>query len=84
MHQFQTELTETNNNILIDNNKTIIGTKLAPYNPTNIDAIHIAIDLLKLNSNDILYDLGCGDGRFLIEVLVSLIAIHYSLIRQHI
>lgn len=45
-----------------------IGVKLAPYNPTNIDAVHIALDMLALESSDVFYDLGCGDGRLLIEV----------------
>ena len=45
-----------------------VGPKLAPFNPTNLDAIHVALDLLHLTSNDVVYDLGCGDGRFLIEV----------------
>jgi precorrin-6B methylase 2 len=47
-----------------------IGRKLAPYNPTSIEAIHIALDLLELKDNDVLYDLGCGDGRLLIEVII--------------
>lgn len=46
-----------------------IGKKLAPYNPTNIDAVHIALDMLALQSSDVFYDLGCGDGRLCIEVL---------------
>jgi len=43
-----------------------IGVKLAPYNPTNIDAIQIAIDMLAIQEKDVVFDLGCGDGRFLI------------------
>lgn len=46
----------------------LIGKKLAPYNPTNLDAVHIALEMLELNSSDIFYDLGCGDGRLLVEV----------------
>ena len=45
-----------------------VGVKLAPYNPTNIDAIHTAIRMLQIQDSDVIYDLGCGDGRFLIEV----------------
>jgi cyclopropane fatty-acyl-phospholipid synthase-like methyltransferase len=45
-----------------------VGEKLAPFNPTNVDAINIAIDLLQIQDNDRLYDLGCGDARFLIQV----------------
>jgi SAM-dependent methyltransferase len=44
-----------------------LGPKLAPYNPTNTDAIEIALDMLELNENDMVYDLGCGDGRFMIQ-----------------
>mmetsp|Transcript_20545 Transcript_20545/g.20655 ORF Transcript_20545/g.20655 Transcript_20545/m.20655 type:complete len:165 (+) Transcript_20545:103-597(+) len=50
----------------------IIGPKLAPYNPTNIDAVNIALDLLNISSIDTLYDLGCGDGRLLVEALQRL------------
>jgi hypothetical protein len=46
----------------------LIGKKLAPYNPTNLDACHLALDMLELNSTDVFYDLGCGDGRLLVEV----------------
>lgn len=45
-----------------------IGEKLAPYNPTDPKAVEIAIRLLDLKSGDVVYDLGCGDARFLIEV----------------
>ena len=44
-----------------------IGDKLAPYNPTNIDAINIALTMMKVTDIDVLYDLGCGDGRVMIE-----------------
>lgn len=55
--------TETNDS----KNTHTIGIKLAPYNPTNVDACNIALDILSIDENDILYDLGCGDGRLLIE-----------------
>ncbi len=45
-----------------------IGAKLAPYNPTNMGAVDIAIELLAITSNDVVYDLGCGDARFLVRV----------------
>lgn len=45
-----------------------IGEKMAPYNPTDRVAISIALGFLELRENEIVYDLGCGDGRFLIEV----------------
>ena len=39
--------------------------KLAPFNPTCLHAQEIALELLDLNDDDILFDLGCGDGRLL-------------------
>jgi hypothetical protein len=46
-----------------------VGPKLAPYNPTNMDAVTLALQMLQLSPHDVLYDLGCGDGRLLIEVI---------------
>jgi precorrin-6B methylase 2 len=43
-----------------------IGTKLAPYNPTNADCLNTALDMLELKAEDVIYDLGCGDGRMMI------------------
>ena len=42
-----------------------VGDKLAPFNPTSDYAIDKAIEFLNLSTEDVLYDLGCGDGRFL-------------------
>ena len=39
--------------------------RLAPFNPTSFQAQEIALQLLDLNPNDVLFDLGCGDGRLL-------------------
>lgn len=44
-----------------------MSNRLAPFNPTHEIAIDIAIDLLRLRSDDILFDLGCGDGRMLLR-----------------
>jgi hypothetical protein len=52
----------------MEENSQFVGEKLAPYNPTNVDAINIAINLLKIKEGDVLYDLGCGDARFLVQV----------------
>jgi precorrin-6B methylase 2 len=46
----------------------VLGRKLAPYNPTNAECVSLALELLDIRDNDILYDLGCGDGRFLVQV----------------
>ena len=48
-------------------NDVKIGQKLAPFNPTHEDAIKMAIEILSITSSDIVYDLGCGDGRFIIQ-----------------
>ena len=41
--------------------------KLAPFNPTHVDVINLAMDLVNLNERDVVYDVGCGDGRFVVE-----------------
>jgi len=38
---------------------------LAPFNPTCDHAQQVALKMLNLNENDVLFDLGCGDARFL-------------------
>ncbi len=47
---------------------TCIGEKLAPFNPTSLEVVAIALEMLQIGASDIVYDLGCGDARFLIEV----------------
>ena len=51
--------------------ETRIGEKLAPYNPTSIEVVSMALTMLQITPSDIVYDLGCGDARFLIEVRES-------------
>mmetsp|Transcript_29622 Transcript_29622/g.50007 ORF Transcript_29622/g.50007 Transcript_29622/m.50007 type:complete len:202 (+) Transcript_29622:40-645(+) len=46
---------------------TTTGPKLAPFNPTSVECVHLALDMLQVQEEDVLYDLGCGDGRLLIE-----------------
>lgn len=57
--------TSSSTTVTVEESK--IGVKLAPFNPTHPDAIEIAINLLEFVEGDIVYDLGCGDGRFLIQ-----------------
>mmetsp|Transcript_1319 Transcript_1319/g.3793 ORF Transcript_1319/g.3793 Transcript_1319/m.3793 type:complete len:234 (+) Transcript_1319:8-709(+) len=38
---------------------------LAPFNPTPALAMRAALELLRPAASDVVYDLGCGDGRFL-------------------
>lgn len=40
---------------------------LAPFNPTGDGAITSALDMLQPTEKDILYDIGCGDGRVLLQ-----------------
>lgn len=39
--------------------------KLAPFNPTSGEAISVALRLLQPHAGDVIYDVGCGDGRFM-------------------
>eukprot|EP00518_Triparma_eleuthera_P000569 CAMPEP_0182460950 /NCGR_PEP_ID=MMETSP1319-20130603/5664_1 /TAXON_ID=172717 /ORGANISM="Bolidomonas pacifica, Strain RCC208" /LENGTH=192 /DNA_ID=CAMNT_0024660141 /DNA_START=23 /DNA_END=598 /DNA_ORIENTATION=+ len=45
--------------------------KLAPFNPTDLSAQKAALSLLSLTTSDVLYDLGCGDGRFIFSAFLS-------------
>ena len=40
--------------------------KLAPFNPSSVEIQEMALRLLKLTGEDVLFDLGCGDGRLLL------------------
>lgn len=40
---------------------------LAPFNPTSDDSLKIVLQFMQLSNDDIVVDLGCGDGRFLIQ-----------------
>jgi SAM-dependent methyltransferase len=40
---------------------------LAPYVPTPCEVVHRMLDLAELTAEDVVYDLGCGDGRIVIE-----------------
>jgi precorrin-6B methylase 2 len=47
-----------------------VGVKLAPFNPINVACATIALQMLEVGSltaGSKFYDLGCGDGRVLIE-----------------
>ena len=44
---------------------------LAPFNPTDKTAIQEVVRLANFQSTDVLYDIGCGDGRVLIEAVRS-------------
>lgn len=47
-----------------------VGVKLAPFNPINVACAIIALEMLEISSSiagSKFFDLGCGDGRVLIE-----------------
>ena len=66
------EFTDSSFNKLNENGDEILGIKLAPYNPTNYDAIDLSFSshMLNLQSDDILYDLGSGDGRLKYRIIL--------------
>lgn len=41
--------------------------KLAPYNPTPNEVVNVAIELLDICKDDVVCDVGCGKGAFLVE-----------------
>ncbi|CAM9361538.1 unnamed protein product, partial [Phaeothamnion confervicola] len=45
------------------------GEKLAPFNPSGEEVINVAVEMLELREEDIIYELGCGDARFLVEAV---------------
>eukprot|EP01039_Chlorochromonas_danica_P008387 gene8387-9245_t len=47
---------------------TTIGPKLAPFNPSHEDVVNLALDMMAVRSDDLVYDLGCGDGRVLVQL----------------
>lgn len=47
---------------------TKIGQKLAPFNPAGAEVVDIALELLQIKDNDVMYDLGCGDARIVVKV----------------
>jgi len=46
--------------------------KLAPFNPTDASAQEAALSFLTISGEDVLYDLGCGDARFLVAAHLSM------------
>ncbi|CEG41652.1 cyclopropane-fatty-acyl-phospholipid synthase [Plasmopara halstedii] len=45
---------------------TQLGPKLAPFIPSGKEVLDHTLDLLALSSDDVLFDLGCGDARLLV------------------
>lgn len=42
-----------------------------PYVPTDEDVVHAMLELAEVTSEDILYDLGCGDGRIVVAAALE-------------
>lgn len=51
---------------MMSEDHTIAKNDLAPFTPTMPEVQKISIELMKLESCDVLFDLGCGDGRMLV------------------
>lgn len=47
------------------------GTKLAPFNPTSVDGQDLIFGLAGLSADDLLVDIGCGDGKVLERAAVN-------------
>jgi len=45
------------------------GGPIVPFVPTRKEALDLLLKMLDLREKDVFYDLGCGDGRVVIEVL---------------
>jgi hypothetical protein len=69
-------------NIALKKHHGTTTNRLAPYNPTHVTAREKALDLLDLSNNDVLFDLGCGDGRLLFTAMECFYDDEY-LLRQH-
>ncbi|MEM0340384.1 MAG: class I SAM-dependent methyltransferase [Acidilobaceae archaeon] len=46
-----------------------LGGSLVPFVPTRNEALEMLFKLVDFDSEDVFYDLGCGDGRVVVEVL---------------
>ncbi len=46
-----------------------MNVSLAPFVPSRPDIVKRMLELSHVNSNDIVYDLGCGDGRIIISAV---------------
>ncbi|GLD97644.1 hypothetical protein PINS_up006334 [Pythium insidiosum] len=48
--------------------EAVVGTKLAPFTPSGDGVLAHAMELLQLHpTDDVLFDLGCGDARLLVH-----------------
>lgn len=54
--------------LLWDNLGVVYGHVEAPWVPTPINIVESVLDLISVSVGDVVVDLGCGDGRVVIEV----------------
>lgn len=52
--------------VLFSLGSLVAAVKGAPFLPTPYHKVHEMLEMAKINRHDILFDLGCGDGRILI------------------
>ena len=52
---------------IVDSEGRPAGAMEAPYIPTPAEVVLAMLDLAEVNARDMVYDLGCGDGRIVIE-----------------
>ena len=56
--------------------KCMTNNNLAPFTPTMPQVQKVAIQMMQLTSSDVLFDLGCGDGRLLVAAAQAVPGIH--------
>lgn len=61
----------TTSNEVGEEESELLGTKLAPFNPSMPYVVEAALAMLQLSNEDVLYDLGCGDGRVMIAAALA-------------
>ena len=52
-----------------------VEAKLAPFNPVCEECLGLAVDMFEFSDGDVLFDLGCGDGRSLVACAQSCAAL---------
>ena len=53
--------------LFVLNNSTVWSQELIPFVPTTMPVVERMLELAGVRKGDVIYDLGCGDGRILIH-----------------